>query len=104
MRIDFCYDCLLLFQNPLSQIHHQPFFFKYGVATPILEPWDPAGYIPSLGAVVLVVHSILVDGILKVTLLVFSQCFLGMVMVSRLQLLQSVVMVMVQPRSYMVQK
>ena len=74
------------------------------VATAKLGPWDPARYVPSVGAAVLVAHSILVDGILNVTLPVFSQCFLGMVMVSRLQPLQSVVMVMVHPRSYMVQK
>lgn len=74
-------------------------------------PLYPTGYILSLAAAVgvdvgvgsvvgvLGAHWILVEGILNVTLAVFSQCFLGMVIVSRLQPLQSVVIVMVQPRS-----
>lgn len=71
---------------------------------------NPAGYILSLAAAVGVdvgvgvgalccSHSILVEGILKVTLAVFRQCLLGMVIVFRLQPLQSVVIVMVKPRS-----
>lgn len=73
-------------------------------------PLYPAGYLLSLAAAVgvssvcvgvgvVVSHSILVEGILNVTLVVFSQCFLGIVIVDRLQPLQSVVIVMVQPRS-----
>lgn len=75
-------------------------------------PLYPAGYILSLAAAaasagvdvgvgvgILGAHSMVVEGIRKVTLAVFQQCFLGMVMVSRLQPLQSAVIVIVNPRS-----
>lgn len=99
---------LLSSSSPVLQPH-------IWIAADMAGPLYPAGYILSLAAAVgvdvgvdvgvgsvvgvLGAHWILVEGILNVTLAVFSQCFLGMVIVSRLQPLQSVVIVMVQPRS-----